>query len=99
MPIKIRIELTEDFENLSIYDHIGGNRKLFPNQDEALGPFIVATDGSTSRVGRVLFRYGDEEDPKQRLFDVREGWNELPPHKSFTDFAKFVVERGWPEKK
>ena len=94
MPIQVTVELTEQLPNLSIYDHINGNRPLFPNDEQNLGPFSVATTGSSPPVGRLLFRYGDERHPTERLFDVKQGWNPLPPHENFSSFARFVVERG-----
>ncbi len=99
MPIKVTVALTRDFENLAIYDHIGGNEELDRNPDKVCGPFLVATDGSTSRVGRLLFRFGDPDDPTERIYDVRAGWNPLPPHTDFGEFAKFVMEFAQAEQK
>ena len=98
MPIQVTVELTEQLPNLSIYDHIGGNRQLFPNEKGELGPFLVATTGSSPPIGRLLFRYGDKN-ATERLFNVKQGWNLLPPPDNFDAFAKFVVGRGQaPEK-
>ena len=99
MPIQVTVELTEQLPNLSIYDHIDGNRQLFPNEKKELGPFSVATTGSSPPIGRLLFRYGDGKNPTERLFDVKQGWNSLPPHDNFDEFARFVVARGQIPKK
>ena len=86
MPIKVTVELTKHFEGLHIYDHIGGNRELFPKDDGTLGPWWVETDNPPREVGRLLFRYGEPDRPTERFFDVEDGGNELPAHKSFTGF-------------
>jgi hypothetical protein len=101
MSIKVTVELTKPFDNLHVYDHIGGNKELPYNANGDLGTFgpcDVETNGSSARTGKLLFRYGDPDDPFERIFDVHEGVNELPPHDTFADFAKFVVLRGQPDK-
>jgi hypothetical protein len=95
MPIKVSVELTEELDDLNVFDRYGGDRLLYPNKKGVLGPFEIAADGSSSPpLGRLRLLYSKGGKEYDRIFDVHEGLNLLPPHGDFASFARFVLERG-----